>query len=128
MVGYKSGPGFRRTRHRRTAAPDPACRVRSFVEQDEQIAAPRATLTTRACWWAIEQIRREHASVNGIGVVVTAPLPAPLVIAHRLSTVRGADQILVVDEGRIVERGRHADLLALGGLYSELYETQFSTE
>jgi len=44
-----------RWRKRRWLCPDPACRVRSFVEQDEQIAAPRATLTTRACWWAIEQ-------------------------------------------------------------------------
>ena len=51
-----------------------------------------------------------------------------LVIAHRLSTVRGADQIVVVDGGRIVERGRHAELLALGGLYSELYTTQFATQ
>jgi len=48
-----------------------------------------------------------------------------LVIAHRLSTVRKADQILVVDEGRIVERGTHDSLMALGGLYTELYETQF---
>ena len=48
-----------------------------------------------------------------------------LVIAHRLSTVRDADQILVVDEGRIVERGRHEELVAAGGLYAELYETQF---
>jgi ATP-binding cassette subfamily B protein len=48
-----------------------------------------------------------------------------LVIAHRLSTVREADQILVVDGGRIVERGRHNELLAAGGLYSELYRTQF---
>jgi ATP-binding cassette subfamily B protein len=48
-----------------------------------------------------------------------------LVIAHRLSTVREADQILVVDEGRIIERGRHAELLASGGLYAELYRTQF---
>lgn len=48
-----------------------------------------------------------------------------LVIAHRLSTVQEADQILVVSEGRIVERGRHDDLLAGGGLYSELYRTQF---
>ena len=48
-----------------------------------------------------------------------------LVIAHRLSTVREADQILVVDEGRIVERGRHEDLLLSGGLYAELYRTQF---
>ncbi|MDQ6894988.1 MAG: ABC transporter ATP-binding protein/permease [Actinomycetota bacterium] len=49
-----------------------------------------------------------------------------LVIAHRLSTVRGADQILVVDDGRIVERGRHAELLARHGLYADLYETQFA--
>ena len=49
-----------------------------------------------------------------------------LVIAHRLSTVRGADQILVDDDGRIVERGRHAELLARHGLYADLYETQFA--
>jgi ATP-binding cassette subfamily B protein len=48
-----------------------------------------------------------------------------LVIAHRLSTVRDADQILVIDEGRIVESGRHEELVAAGGLYAELYETQF---
>ena len=44
-----------------------------------------------------------------------------LVIAHRLSTIREADQILVVDEGRIVERGTHAELLDAGGLYADLY-------
>ncbi|MEO8852036.1 MAG: ABC transporter ATP-binding protein [Allobranchiibius sp.] len=49
-----------------------------------------------------------------------------IVIAHRLSTVRAADQILVVEGGRIVEQGRHADLLAAHGLYSELYRTQFA--
>jgi ATP-binding cassette subfamily B protein len=49
-----------------------------------------------------------------------------LVIAHRLSTVRAADQILVVDGGRIVERGTHDELLADGGLYAELYRTQFA--
>src|SRR5579862_1255023 len=49
-----------------------------------------------------------------------------LVIAHRLSTVLSADVIFVVDEGRIVEQGRHATLLARGGLYSRLYRTQFS--
>ena len=48
-----------------------------------------------------------------------------LVIAHRLSTVREADQILVIDAGRVVERGTHEDLLADGGLYAELYHTQF---
>jgi len=51
-----------------------------------------------------------------------------LVIAHRLSTIREADQILVIDEGRIRERGRHEDLLAAGGLYAELYRTQFARQ
>ncbi len=48
-----------------------------------------------------------------------------IVIAHRLSTVRAADMILVVEDGRIVERGTHDQLLARGGRYAELYETQF---
>jgi ABC-type multidrug transport system fused ATPase/permease subunit len=47
-----------------------------------------------------------------------------LVIAHRLSTVRRADQLVVLDGGRIVERGRHADLLAAGGLYRRLHDLQ----
>lgn len=51
-----------------------------------------------------------------------------LVIAHRLSTVRNADQILVVDEGRIVERGTHRELLEHGRLYRVLYETQFADQ
>ena len=64
-------------------------------------------------------------------IAVTAALSEALagrtavVIAHRLSTVVAADQILVVEGGRIVERGRHADLLAAGGRYAELYRTQF---
>ena len=48
-----------------------------------------------------------------------------LVIAHRLSTVREADQILVLDQGRVVERGTHQRLLEAGGLYADLYRTQF---
>ncbi len=49
-----------------------------------------------------------------------------LVIAHRLSTIRQADTILVVEAGRIVESGSHAELIARGGRYAELYATQFS--
>ena len=51
-----------------------------------------------------------------------------LVIAHRLSTVLGAHKILVVDGGRVVESGTHAELLAAGGLYAELYRTQFEKQ
>ena len=49
-----------------------------------------------------------------------------IVIAHRLSTVRDADQILVLEQGQIIERGRHEQLLAKEGLYAELYQRQFS--
>jgi ATP-binding cassette subfamily B protein len=51
-----------------------------------------------------------------------------IVIAHRLSTIVEADAILVMDKGQLVERGRHEDLLAMGGIYSTLYETQFKSE
>src|SRR3954452_2066166 len=61
--------------------------------------------------------RALSAALEGRPALVTAP---------RLSPVREADQILVLDEGRIVERGRHEDLVAAGGLYAELYRTQFA--
>ncbi len=51
-----------------------------------------------------------------------------LVIAHRLSTVRDADLVLVLEQGRVVESGRHEQLLAAGGLYAELYRTQFARD
>jgi len=51
-----------------------------------------------------------------------------LVIAHRLSTVRAADQILVIDSGQIAERGTHDELLAAGGVYAGLYRTQFAPQ
>jgi ATP-binding cassette subfamily B protein len=48
-----------------------------------------------------------------------------LVIAHRLSTILAADKILVLQDGKLVEQGTHVSLSAKGGLYAELYETQF---
>jgi ATP-binding cassette subfamily B protein len=51
-----------------------------------------------------------------------------IVIAHRLSTIHSADQILVLDDGHIVERGKHAELIAQSGLYRRLYERQFADE
>jgi ATP-binding cassette subfamily B protein len=51
-----------------------------------------------------------------------------LVIAHRLSTIREAEQILVIDDGRVCERGQHDELLASGGLYADLYQTQFARQ
>ncbi len=51
-----------------------------------------------------------------------------IIIAHRLSTIRKADVIFVVNDGRIVEHGNHGELLAAGGLYSELYEIQFKQQ
>jgi len=51
-----------------------------------------------------------------------------IVIAHRLSTILAADQILVMDRGRIVEQGTHSDLVERNGLYAQLYETQFRNQ
>jgi ATP-binding cassette, subfamily B, bacterial len=66
----------------------------------------------------------EAAVQRALSVALTGR--TALVIAHRLSTVREADQILVLDGGRVVERGRHEQLVAAGGLYAELYRTQFA--
>ncbi|PYS85133.1 MAG: ABC transporter ATP-binding protein, partial [Acidobacteria bacterium] len=51
-----------------------------------------------------------------------------IVIAHRLATVRRANAIFVIDEGRVAEQGSHAELLETGGLYSQLYDLQFKGE
>jgi transposase len=45
---------------------EPLCATRSFTERDDDLAPPRALLSRRACWWAINQLRREHASIAGL--------------------------------------------------------------
>jgi ATP-binding cassette subfamily B protein len=71
-----------------------------------------------------------HLDSQSEALIQTALVPlmhgrTSLVIAHRLSTILAADVILVMEEGRLVEQGTHAELLAAGGLYANLYETQF---
>ncbi len=76
----------------------------------DEATASVDTQTERAIQSALDRLMRGRTS---------------FVIAHRLSTVRRADQILVMEHGRIIERGRHADLLAAGGLYAKLCESAF---
>jgi ATP-binding cassette subfamily B protein len=77
---------------------------------------PTSGLDSASEKWVFEALDRLMASKTTI------------VIAHRLSTVRGADVIFVVQDGRIVETGKHGQLLADGGLYSQLYGLQFNDE
>jgi len=75
---------------------------------------------------ALERIMVGRTSPSpGLRTSPSPGLRTSLVIAHRLSTILAADVILVLDQGRLVERGTHAGLLAQGGLYASLYETQF---
>ena len=76
----------------------------------DEATASVDTQTERAIQSALDRLMRGRTS---------------FVIAHRLSTVRRADQILVMEHGRIIERGRHLELLASGGLYAKLSETVF---
>jgi len=73
------------------------------------------------------RIRRQGLSPDGSEDALEKLLVGrtTLIIAHRLSTVRRADRLVLLDHGRIVEKGTHADLLAQGGLYARLYQRQF---
>lgn len=86
------------------------------------LAAPRVVILDEAT--AALDSTNEAAVQAALGEALEGR--TAVVIAHRLSTIRAADQILVVEGGAIVERGTHAELLAAGGRYAELYLTQFS--
>jgi ABC-type multidrug transport system fused ATPase/permease subunit len=84
------------------------------------LARPRIVILDEAT--AHLDSRSEQAVQEALSVALEGR--TSLVIAHRLSTIRAADQILVMEDGRIVERGTHEELLAAGGRYRELLETQ----
>src|SRR5882757_3003610 len=86
------------------------------------LARPRVVILDEAT--AHLDSESEVAVQEAFGVALSGR--TAIVIAHRLSTVRAADEILVVEDGRIIERGPHRTLLAAGGRYAELYHTQFS--
>ncbi|MEX2222554.1 MAG: ABC transporter ATP-binding protein [Candidatus Rokuibacteriota bacterium] len=77
---------------------------------------------------ATSSIDPESEALVRVGLARLLEGRTSLVIAHRLSTIQGADRILVLHRGQIREAGRHAELLALGGFYSRLYELQFGLE
>nr|WP_239107395.1 ABC transporter ATP-binding protein [Spirilliplanes yamanashiensis] len=85
------------------------------------LARPRVVILDEAT--AHLDATSEAAVQAALGEALTGR--TSVVIAHRLSTIRAADQILVVEDGRIVERGTHTDLLSRGGRYAELHRTQF---
>ena len=124
QIGELVALAARRARHRRRRPRLPALRRREAAARDRPAAAQGARRSSSST-------RRPRTSTASSEAAVQEALAealagrTSLVIAHRLSTIRNADQILVVDDGRIVERGTHAELLAAGGLYAELYRTQF---
>jgi subfamily B ATP-binding cassette protein MsbA len=99
--------------------------------QKQRVAIARAILADPAILIldeATSSLDSESESLIQEALVRLRSGRTTFVIAHRLSTIRSADQILVVEDGQIVERGTHAELLAAGGRYKELYDRQYRHE
>ncbi|MGC7101880.1 ABC transporter ATP-binding protein [Amycolatopsis lurida] len=94
--------------------------ARAFLLDPEVLILDEATSAADA--------ESEHAIQAALSALVTERARTVIVIAHRLDTIRDADQILVLDQGRIVERGRHADLMRLDGGYQRLWHAQHHSE
>ncbi len=99
--------------------------------QRQRVAIARAILADPAILLldeATSSLDSESEAMIQDGLATLRRGRTTFVIAHRLSTIMSADQILVLEEGRIVERGSHAELLARGGRYRELYDRQYKLE
>lgn len=94
--------------------------ARAFLHDPDVLILDEATSAADA--------ESEHAIQTGLSALATERSRTVIVIAHRLDTVRDADQILVLDQGRIVEQGRHDDLLKRDGAYQRLWHAQHHTE
>ena len=77
--------------------------------------------------WNLQELRAKVAVVVQDALVKYGQGRTVIVMAHRLSTIVGADRVIVFDRGRIAETGTHQELLAQRGIYFNLYETQWTT-
>ena len=122
-IEAKKAADARRAKARKASRSAKRCTAPTRVTDLSAIQTANARAIMRAG-------QKMHISKRGQIIALSTALQGrtSLVIAHRLSTVREADQILVVEDGRIVERGRHDELLERGGLYTELYRRQFAAQ